>query len=347
MPPLRPAAQSFLDPRSNSYFWHAEPAYFVAERDGVIVGRVIAHIDHNLRRYQKNKWGLFGFFEAENDPQIAEALFDAAEGWLAERDCNRMVGPMEFSTNHSVGLRIQGHSSPPVLFEPWHPPYYQDLLEDQGLTKEIDAVWWEAAFDEVEASVREGVAELAAKATDTHGVTIRRMQKRNARADLMEYLRVQNATLTPNWGFVPLTETEIVYTADILSNFLDEKWAMLAESNGETVGAVVALPDYNQCLARLNGRLSPLGRVKFSYYKRKINQVRSLFMGVKPEYQHLGISAAFVHEQLKNADRYGFRRAHVGWTFETNEPLTRGVEAFGIGLSRRYRVYGKELKSDA
>jgi hypothetical protein len=139
VPPLLMDARKRLDRKRNPFFEHAEAEYFLAWRDGQPVGRVSAHIDRNFNEFQKNTWGLWGWFECEDDPETARALLDAAAGWLRERGRDRMVGPMDFTTNDEIGLLIAGHERPPVILCQWHHPYYQRLLEhDLGMSKAMD-----------------------------------------------------------------------------------------------------------------------------------------------------------------------------------------------------------------
>src|SRR4051794_6850038 len=144
VPPLRLERKEHIDPKKNPFFEHAEVQFFLAWRDGRPVGRISAHIDHNLNAFQDNRWGLFGFFECEDDPEAARALIDTAEAWLRERGRDRMVGPMDYTTNDECGLLIEGHERPPIILCPWQHPYYQRLLEETcGLGKAMDLQMWE------------------------------------------------------------------------------------------------------------------------------------------------------------------------------------------------------------
>ena len=142
MAPLIFERRHFLNKDKNPYFEHAEAEYFLAERDGEPVGRISAQIDQRWDEFQGGNDGMFGFFESENDPEVAEALLDAATGWLRERGRERMLGPMDFTTNDEVGLLIEGYDRAPMILQPWHPPYYKELIEAQGLTKAMDLLMW-------------------------------------------------------------------------------------------------------------------------------------------------------------------------------------------------------------
>src|SRR5881227_1685448 len=150
VPPLVYERKKHLDRKRNPFFEHAEAEYFLAWRDGTPVGRITAHVDRRFNEFQDNEWGLFGFFEAEDDPEVAAALIGAAESWLRERGRDRMVGPMDFTTNHECGLLVEGHDRTPIILTPWQHPYYQGLLEGAGLTKAMDAFMWELYVDKRE-----------------------------------------------------------------------------------------------------------------------------------------------------------------------------------------------------
>jgi GNAT superfamily N-acetyltransferase len=350
VPPLISERRQFLDPARNPFFEHAEAQYLLAWRNGEVVGRISAHIDRNFNEFQQNDWGLFGFFEAEDDPEVAGALLEAAAAWLRERGRDRMVGPMDFTTNDECGLLVEGHDRPPMILQGWHHPYYQRLLEANGgagLTKAMDLYMWELRLDKVEdkGGFHPLIHEMAQKVRTEHGVTVRNMRKRDIEDEIERFLEVYNAAWERNWGFVPLKDEEVRHYAKQLKPILDEHWAWIAERDGEVLGAALSLPDVNVCLAHMNGRLLPFGWAKFLYHRRKIDRIRVFALGVKPEYQHLGIAAAFYIEHLRGAadDRDRVWWGEMGWILETNEPMNRAMEGMGGRIVRRYRLYEKLL----
>jgi hypothetical protein len=149
VPPLRFERRQFLSKDKNPFFEHAEAEYFLAARDGEVVGRISAQVDSRWDEFQGGNDGMFGFFESEDDPEVAAALVGAATEWLGEQGRERMLGPMEFTTNDEVGLLIEGYDEPSMILEPWHPPYYRTLLEGLGLTKAIDLYMWELWFGQL------------------------------------------------------------------------------------------------------------------------------------------------------------------------------------------------------
>jgi GNAT superfamily N-acetyltransferase len=334
-----------LDQQKNPFFKHAEAEYFLAYRDGRAVGRITAHVDQNLNEFQDNKWGLFGFFECEDDPEAARALLNAAESWLRERGCDRMVGPMDFTTNDEIGVLIAGHEHPPIILCPWHHPYYQRLFEqDIGMDKAMDLYMWSLHVTGRE-NVHPAIWETADKLQSEHGIVCRSFRKKDLQEEVTRFLEVYNSAWERNWGFVPLNEEEVRHYAKDLKPVLDENWAMVAEKQdtGEVVGAALTLPDFNQVLAKLNGRLLPFGWITALRTKPKIDAVRVFALGVKPEYQHTGVGARFYQMHFDAAERTPQKGGEMGWILETNTAMNRAMEGMGGEIKRRYRVYERTL----
>lgn len=346
--PLLMDLKKRLDRDHHPFFKHADAEFFLAWRDGKPVGRITAHIDHNFNDFQQNDWGFFGFFESVNDPQVAHALLATAEAWLRERGRDRMVGPMDFTTNDECGLLIEGHELRPIILCPWHHPYYQELLEGDGLAKAMDLYMWSLHVTGRD-RVNPMIWEAAEKVESEHGIVCRSMRKNDLQNEVKRFLEVYNAAWEKNWASVPLDEEEVMYMAKDLKPVLDENWAMIAErkDTGEVVGAALTLPDFNQVLAHLNGRLLPFGWAKALYWRRKIDKVRVFALGVKPEYQHTGVAARFYQMHFDAAERTPQKGGEMGWILEVNKPMNRAMEGMGGEIVRRYRVYERLLDGSA
>jgi ribosomal protein S18 acetylase RimI-like enzyme len=346
VPPLISERKRHLDKRRNPFFEHAEAEYFLAWRDGEPIGRITAHVDHRFNEFQDNRWGLFGFFECERDPAVAGALLDTAEGWLRERDRDRMVGPLDFSTNHECGVLVEGHEFKPQILENWHHPYYRELLEGQGMTKAMDLYKWEIIYSN-RSQMYPVINELADRLEPEHGIRLRRMRKRNLRNEVHAFMEVYNEAWSKNWGFVPLTEAELDHLADELKPVLDEDFACVAETrDGEVAGVSLSLPDFNMVLARLNGRLLPLGWLHALRERRRIDVIRVFALGVKPKYQHTGVAAALYRDVWDSVARRKFRAAETGWILETNDAMNKAMEALTGRIIKRYRIYERLLDTD-
>jgi hypothetical protein len=176
IPPLKLERYMFLSRRLNAYFKHGEAEYFLALRGGVVVGRVSAQIDRAFNEFHSSRWGMFGFLEFEDDPEVLETLLQSATGWLRERGCERMVGPMDFAMNDEAGVLIEGFEREPMVKQPWHPPYYQQRCEAVGLEKAMDLLMWELYIADRK-NMLSVLPEIAEGARTKHGIHIRRMSR--------------------------------------------------------------------------------------------------------------------------------------------------------------------------
>ena len=347
MPPLISERRAFLSREKNPFFEHAEAEYFLAERDGDVVGRITAQVDERWTRFQGGNDAMFGFFEAEDDPDVARALVEAAAEWTRGRGRDRMLGPMDFTTNDECGLLVEGHDLEPLVLEPWHPPYYQRLLEAQGMTKAMDLLMWRLAMGELKQGEQfhDLIHQASQAAATEHGVVVRKMRKRDLEAEVTRFMDVYNEAWGRNWGFVPVTEEEVRFQAKNLKPILDENWAMIAERDGEVVGAALSLPDINQVLTRMNGRVLPFGWWHFLTGRRRIDRIRVFALGVKPAYQHLGVAAALYVRHIEVAARVRQKWGEMGWILEVNEPMNRAMEGMGGQVTKRYRLYELPLSA--
>jgi GNAT superfamily N-acetyltransferase len=345
VPPLVYERKRFLDRSKNPFFTHGEAEYFLAWRGDEVVGRITAQIDHDFNDFHKNEWGMFGFFESEDDPEVARALLDAAEGWLRERGRDRMVGPMDFTLNDESGIVIEGFELPPMIKQPYHPPYYQALVEGAGgFEKAQDLFSWNLEVADRD-NVHPIIWKIAEKLEPEHGIKVRHMRKRDLQAELDRFIEIYNLAWSTNWGFVPIRREEMEHTAKEMRPILDEDWMMACETReGETVGIALTVPDVNQVLKRMNGRVLPIGWLKFLWYKPRIDRVRVGFLGVKPEYQHTGIAAAMYAEHYRVCAIKPPTGGEAGWILESNEAMNRGLEAMSGRIVKRYRVYERVFR---
>ena len=344
VPPLRLERRLFLSRRFNAYFDHADAQLFLARRDGRVVGRASAQIDHAFNSYQGNDWGQFGFFECEDDPEAAGALLDAAAAWLADRGRDRMVGPMDFTMNEESGVLVEGHERPPLVKQPWHPPYYQALCEGAGLEKAVDLFMWELYIED-RSKVIPAFVEMAAKLEPEHGIRIRKMSRLHLRRELDLFGETWNQAWKDNWGFVPYSESDLDHYAQELQLVYDRNWFMIAEKvdTGESVGVAITVPDINQVLRRMNGRILPFGWWHFLRRRKIMTKVRVGFLGVKPEYQHTGVAAGLYIEHFDMAAATPQTGGEMGWILESNDAMNRAMEGMGGRLVKRYRVYERLL----
>lgn len=334
VPPLRELYVRMLSRESNPYFDHADAEYLLAWQDGKVVGHVVAHIDHHLNEYKHTKWGLFGFFEAADDQDVAGALFDAAAAWLNERGCDRMVGPLQFSTKEDPGLLVEGNDRRPVVLQPWHPVYYRRLLEGAGLTKAKDVVWREIELDSISPEVLDQMARWARTATSRHGVTFRPPGEESVAADIEQVLRFMPAMFESDWGYAPWTDAELSAGIDMAVRLV-APGTLLAERDGKLVGASMMVPDLRQTLRNEDGWAVP--------FDGRIDQARLMFMAVAPDCRHLGVMPALSKLHIDRARERGMKRIVAGWSYEDNAEMNGGMAGLNVDVARRHRIYEKSL----
>lgn len=343
------AVRKELDRRKNPFFEHAEAEYLLAERGGRVVGRISAQVDRNLQEFQGTRWGQFGWFECEDDQQVADALVDAAAAWARERGCDRVVGPFSFTTNDECGLLVGGYHRPPVVLTGWHPPYYRALLERTGMTRAMDTLMWDLHVRDRE-RVHPMIWKIADRVERDHGIVTRHFRKKDMADEVGRFLEVYNAAWERNWGFVPLNEKEVRHYAKELGPMLDENWAMVSEipETGEVVGAALTIPDYNQVLAHArSGRLTPGNLLRLWKHRKDPDRVRVFALGVKPTHQHTGVGAKLYEMHYRSAQRTPQGGGECGWILESNTPMNKAMQKMGGTLARRYRFYERLLEDDA
>ncbi len=341
VPPLISEVKFILSDK-NPFFRHAEAAYFLARQNGDIVGRIAAIIDRNHINIHAEQAGFFGFYESVNDPAIAEGLLAEAAKWLKERGIEIMRGPMNPSTNDECGFLLDGYDSAPMIMMTYNPRYYLDLMEACGLEKAKDLYAFILNVDEVAAGDRLERLSRGVKAR-VPGLTVRPINMKAFKSELEKVKEIYNAAWSRNWGFVPMTEEEIDSMAKRLKPLVVPELAVMAEIDGSPAGFMLTVPDYNQVLSKMNGRLGPVEIVKFLWYSKKISDIRVMIMGVKEEYRKKGIEGLLYLESFKAAAKKGYRRSEMSWILEDNTVVHKGCELMGGKLYKKYRIYEKNI----
>ncbi|MEA2136810.1 MAG: hypothetical protein QOC68_4720 [Solirubrobacteraceae bacterium] len=345
VPPLRIERHAFLSRRQNAFFTHGDARLFMARRAGRVVGRIAAQVDHAFNAPHDNTWGMFGFLEFEDDPEALAALLDAAAAWNSARGRDRMIGPMDFSMNDESGVLIEGFEREPLVKQPWHPPYYARRLEEAGMAKAMDLLTWELEISDRE-QMRPILFTLADELEPKHGIRLRRMSFLRLRAEMDRFADVYNSAWSENWGFSPYSKEDLDWYTSEMRLVFDRPWFMVAEREGETVAVAISVPDINQVLKKMNGRILPFGWWHYLRRRRIIDRVRVGFLGVKPEYQHTGVAAALYVEHFDESARSPIKWGEMGWILETNRAMNRGMKAMNGRIVKRYRVYERLLDGD-
>jgi len=342
VPPLESDVEFLLNQKKNPFFHHAEATCFLARRNGETVGRIAAIIDRNHITFHNEQAGFFGFFECLPDCAVARELLGAAAAWLTERHMAIMRGPVNPSTNDECGFLLEGFDSPPMIMMPYTPAYYLDYMERCGMTKAKDLYAYIAVIRDVAAGRRLERLASAVKAR-IPGLTVRAANMKRFQREVEAVRDIYNSAWSRNWGFVPMTDEETGSLAERLKPLIEPELMIMAEVDGKPAAFFVALPDYNQVLGKINGRLGPVGLAKFLWYSRKIRDIRILTMGVKEEYRKKGIEGLFYLEAFKAAVKKGYERAEMSWILEDNVLVQRGCELMGGRLYKKYRIYEKNI----
>ncbi len=327
---------------SDNPFWqHAEKVLFIAKRGNQIVGRIAGIIDYNYIEFQENKTGFFGFYEFLPDFEVAQRLLDTVRGWLKGKGMDTMMGPVNPSTNNIMGCLIEGFDVSPMLMTPYNPRYYKDSLERYGFVKAKELYSYIMLVDAAPLSRLE---MLESRVREKYpGFKIKPVNVDDFENEVNRIAEVYNSAWEKNWGFVPWTREEFTYIAKGMKSVIVKDLALFAKIDEKVIGMLIAVPDFNQVLIKLNGRLTPWGIIKYFYYRTMISQCRLMILGVKKEYRKKGIEGALYYEATKAAHNLGYTRCEFSWILEDNILTQRAAEMMGGRLYKKYRVYEMEI----
>ncbi len=341
VPPLRSEERRRWSPEHNASLRRRWCRRFIARRAGVVVGRVAAMIDEEFARRWSPGAGFFGFFECADDPEAARALLAAAEGALRSEGCGRLLGPVNLSTHDEVGLLVEGHDSPPMLLSPYNPPRYERFILEAGFAPLHDYHAYDWSADRPHApSVDRLLRRLAACES---GLLLRPSRPRRWDEETRLLFELYNASFAATWGFVPLTWEEFAERAAAFRPFYRPELVVFAELRGRPVGFALVLPDVNEALARIGGRLWPFGWLRLLLGLRRLRAARFLLLGVLPDATGAGIAPLLAHAVAESARRLGIRRVELSLVHGDNRRVQHVIEAFGGNRCKTYRLYEKAL----
>lgn len=343
VPPLLVEQRKLLNRKRHPFHQHADVEYFLARRGSAAVGRIAAIVNHRHVEFHDEPVGFFGFFECDDDPAAARALLASAEDWVAAHGMRAMRGPMNFSTNEECGLLVDGFDSPPRVMMTHNPPWYERLLEGAGYRKSKDMFAYDITGEAPPERLVRGVARLRERA----GAVIRPIRMKELEREIERVREVYNDAWERNWGFVPMTGAEFDEMAKQLRQIVDPELCLIAEVDGEVAGFELALPDFNQAIRHANGRLLPFGIFKLLWHARRIDRIRVVTLGVKPEYRRLGLDAMMTLRVFERGLARGYRRGECSWILEDNWPMRRILEHLGARVYKTYRILEKPLGTAA
>ena len=345
VPPLRRDVDLLLSRSKNPFFEHAEAEYFLAERDGRVVGRVAAISNRLHNETHGDRVGFFGFFESTHDQSVASALLDAAAGWCRERNHDVLRGPASFSVNDECGLLVDGFEYPPTLMMPHNPRYYIELLERAGFTKAKDLWVYQGGREEQYVPVPERLARGTELIRQRQGITLRSLDLKNFQHEVERIKELYNAAWEKNWGFVPMTEHEIDHLAEQFKPVVIPEMVPMAEKDGKLIGFGIALPDLNVVFRRhRSGRLFPMILdLLWSLKMKRIRRARILLLGVLPEYRGKGIDAMLYHWIWTRSGDRKIYWGEAGWILEDNPAMNAGLEKMTFRVYKTYRLYDRPI----
>ena len=344
--PLDVERKQHLSAKHNPYFEHAEAQLFIASKNGVPVGRISAQIDRLRLETYRDACGQFGFIDAIDDADVFKALLNTAEAWLTERGMTAVKGPFGFSINQETGLLVDGFDHPPAIMMGHARPYYSTHIEAAGYTKAKDVIAYD--YDGLTPLPR-SMQGMIKKASANGEMTVRTLSKRHLERDLQIIIGIFNDAWSQNWEFVPMTGAEISAFGKAMKMLVSEGYIAIADWQGEPAAMAVTLPDINEWIRDLHGKLLPMGWLKLLWrmYTRPPAAVRMPLMGVRKSFQSTPVGAALALAVVDAVRGYhlaaGTTRGELSWILEDNVAMCRMLESLGAKPYKTYRVYERAL----
>lgn len=349
IPPLMRLARDRICPRRNPYFQHADVAFFLAERDGQVVGRISAQVCALSQIHHGNGTGHFGLFDCENCPQTAGLLFEAAERWLKSKGMSRLLGPFDLSINDEAGMLVDGFQHPPYVLMGHHHAYYGPLLEGLGMRKEIDM---HAFYLDISRQYTRRIERIVQRAALDTRISVEVVKKKDFARELRTILDIFRESWRDNWGYVPPTNEEVDHLISQIRRLLERGCMVVADVENERAGFMIVLPNLNELIGDLNGRLFPTGwmkllwRLNFAAFK----SVRVPLMGMRKKHQNtrLGASTSLLMIDRCRASLLpkGIKDCEMSWVLESNAPMRGILEAAGCEPYKCYRIFERSFAAD-
>ncbi len=343
VPPLIMDQKNFFNPKKNPYYQHSEVKLFLAEKDGKVVGRISAQSNTQHNKEHNENIGFFGFFECIDEQETANALFEAAYEWNRYRGFTSMRGPLNFSVNQECGLLVDGFDTPPMVMMLHNHRYYQKLYENWGLTKTMDLY----AYLSERSEMPERIEKMVDILTKRYKVQIRSLSrnKKQMKKDIETVFEIYTKAWEYNWGNVPMTKAEFDHIVKELLPIADPDLVFFAEIEGKHAGFSLALPNYNEVLKVMNGRVNPITLFKAMRAKKHISSARVITMGIVKEFQGRGIDSIFHYHSYKNGLPKGYFKGEFSWVLESNLPMMHVAEKLDAKIYKTYRLYDKAIPS--
>ena len=339
IPPLQGVDARDFTRRQNPALDNTDCEFYLAYSDAeqyAVCGRIAAIVHRAYNSYRKERTAFFGFFECTKDPALAAELLESVAAFAAARGMERIIGPVDFSTNYPCGVVVEGHGLPPAVMTPYSKPYYADLLKACGYQKEID---FYAYTYYQEMGIPERMTRLCTLIEKRHPeITVRLLRSHNPGRDMAALRAVYDQAFADNWGFVPMTSREFTAMERGFSTLRCYDNILLAAVDGKAAVILIALPDLNQPrhISTQTGKPMPP--------RSTIDRLRLSVLAVKPEFRGRGLESLLIVKLLQNAARMGIREIDCSLILENNEAMNTFIaKEFGCPLTRIFRLYGKLL----
>lgn len=343
VPPLIMERRDFLNPKKNPVFEYAKVQPFLAMKDGKVAGTIAAVRNDRYAQFhpEDGAMGFFGLFECIPDQTVADALFTAAGDWLRTEGMTVARGPVNLTTNDVLGLLVDGFEEDNTVMMPYNPAYYGDQFEAAGFSKAKDLY----AYYLARVDCADRLTAIASRLERNGRTRIRQLDMSQWRKELHFVRDTYNIAWAGNWGFVPWTDREMEFIAKELKPLVDPRFAFVAEVDGVPAGFIVSVPDANEALKLAKGKLLPTGLLKI-LWKLKVTgctSLRTMIMGVLPEYRRKGLDLLMIHHTIRNSGPANYRGAELGWILEDNHAMLGPLQQLGARRTKTYRVYDKAL----
>jgi len=339
VPPLLSEERQRFDRKRHPFFEQGEAEWFLAFQDRALCGRICVALDARFERSWGVKAAWFGAFECRDQTEVAQALIDHAMAWARERGATEVRGPAYFTMNDQCGLLIDGFDSPPPLLMPYNPAYYAGLLEAAGFLKDKDLV----SYQTTEAP-GERFCRMADRARARGGFTTRGFDPRRYDDEIKLIQTLYNQSWRDNWGAVPMSDREMAALAGEIRPFADFELIRFAFAGERPVALCLSIPDINPILKKLDGRMGLLGILRFLWERRRVKGVRTILLGVIPEFRARGLDVILTTESVRIGLGRGYTSVEMGWTLEDNHLINDYLAELGTP-SRRFRIYRRSLDS--
>ena len=345
VPPLKSQDRELLTPGKHPYWENAEGQLFLARRGGRPVGRIAAVVDRNYNSYARQRCGAWGFFECENDTEAAHALFEAVAAWHRQQGMEFLRGPLNPSTNYTCGMLVDGFELPPVIMMPWNPPYYPALVESWHMRKEQDLFAY--LFQRHTMHLPDWLVTQLEATKERKEFAWRTSSKATLTEDIRTMLDIYQQSWAENWGFTPMPLAEAEKHIEELKQVLDPHFFVIFTCNGEPAGGMLALPDMNPLLKRLNGSIGITAPWHFWRSRAEIRGgYRLVLFGIREEYRLMGLPLLLLNFMFEQARvRPDFQWVEGSWSLEDNVLINDLIEDFCGSLTKRYRIYRRDLES--